>query len=523
MSVPEAPPVASAQGGEVRELRLAVVLYGGASLAIYMHGTTKELQRLVKASALADRGGDGDDRERAGVRRAARGARPARPRTASARASSSTSSPGRRPAGSTASTSRRRSRTTGRRTRCATSGSTAATSRCCCAGPSWLPALLKVPLLLAGAVKKPVLKGDAIAQWMYARAPRHGRGRVAAGRARDADAAVARARAVRHGDRLPRLPPRRRDRRPEADRRAGAPARALVPPRRRRRPVRRGPQRRARLLGAHDDELPRRVPAGQPGVVPGGGGEGGRRRLAGAAGALPDLRARARGPGRDVLHRRRRARQQALRPRDRRDQAAGRRVRGRAAAALPRAGPRRRRRRRAGRRLAEPDRDRARVDLGPAASGAGARRHPRGQPATTSASCGSSEIVETSFDPIRRRIEEIVGTELDRLTREQSPAERRAVAHPDQRGREGGRRLRLRDLPPQQGERRRRQLRADDLPPLRLPGRLQPGGVRARRRPLLGRHAPADATRPAGRLRPTTWSRSCARSTSPTARAGCAS
>ncbi len=39
---------------ETRELRLAVVLYGGASLAIYMHGTTKELHRLVKASALAD-------------------------------------------------------------------------------------------------------------------------------------------------------------------------------------------------------------------------------------------------------------------------------------------------------------------------------------------------------------------------------------------------------------------------------------------------------------------------------------
>ncbi len=40
----------------VRELRLAVVLYGGVSLAIYMHGTTKELHRLVKASALEDQG-----------------------------------------------------------------------------------------------------------------------------------------------------------------------------------------------------------------------------------------------------------------------------------------------------------------------------------------------------------------------------------------------------------------------------------------------------------------------------------
>ena len=33
------------------------------------------------------------------------------------------------------------------------------------------------------------------------------------------------------------------------------------------------------------------------------------------------------------------------------------------------------------------------------------------------------EIVETSFEPIRERIEEIVGTELDRLTHEQSPAD----------------------------------------------------------------------------------------------------
>lgn len=42
--------------GETRELRLAVVCYGGVSLAIYMHGQTKELNRLVKASALLDRG-----------------------------------------------------------------------------------------------------------------------------------------------------------------------------------------------------------------------------------------------------------------------------------------------------------------------------------------------------------------------------------------------------------------------------------------------------------------------------------
>lgn len=42
------------QGTELvleKELRLALVLYGGVSLAIYMHGTTKELHRLVRASA----------------------------------------------------------------------------------------------------------------------------------------------------------------------------------------------------------------------------------------------------------------------------------------------------------------------------------------------------------------------------------------------------------------------------------------------------------------------------------------
>ena len=39
-----------------KELRLALVCYGGSSLAIYMHGVTKEVQRLVKGSALLDAG-----------------------------------------------------------------------------------------------------------------------------------------------------------------------------------------------------------------------------------------------------------------------------------------------------------------------------------------------------------------------------------------------------------------------------------------------------------------------------------
>lgn len=40
--------------GATKELRLALVLYGGVSLAIYMHGITKELHKLVIASCALD-------------------------------------------------------------------------------------------------------------------------------------------------------------------------------------------------------------------------------------------------------------------------------------------------------------------------------------------------------------------------------------------------------------------------------------------------------------------------------------
>ena len=33
-----------------KELRIALVCYGGVSLAVYMHGITKEIWRLAKAS-----------------------------------------------------------------------------------------------------------------------------------------------------------------------------------------------------------------------------------------------------------------------------------------------------------------------------------------------------------------------------------------------------------------------------------------------------------------------------------------
>jgi patatin-related protein len=42
------------ENGSVKDLRLALVCYGGSSLAIYMHGVTKELHRLVRASSLLE-------------------------------------------------------------------------------------------------------------------------------------------------------------------------------------------------------------------------------------------------------------------------------------------------------------------------------------------------------------------------------------------------------------------------------------------------------------------------------------
>jgi patatin-related protein len=50
----EATPVETPRKDETRELRLALVCYGGVSLAIWMHGVTKELQKLVEASEAYD-------------------------------------------------------------------------------------------------------------------------------------------------------------------------------------------------------------------------------------------------------------------------------------------------------------------------------------------------------------------------------------------------------------------------------------------------------------------------------------
>ena len=48
------PKTVPAPAGDVKELRLGLVCYGGVSLAIYMHGMTKEIHRAIRASVLEE-------------------------------------------------------------------------------------------------------------------------------------------------------------------------------------------------------------------------------------------------------------------------------------------------------------------------------------------------------------------------------------------------------------------------------------------------------------------------------------
>ena len=150
----------------MRELRLAIVLYGGASLAIYMHGTTKELQRLVKASALADIGSAATTAsERVYGELLTEVARrdPAGVRTrVVVDVVAGTSAGGINGVYLSKALAHNRSQDS-LRDLWLDRGDIKVLLR----GPAWLPAFLKIPVLLAGFIKKPVLKGDAIAQWMY--------------------------------------------------------------------------------------------------------------------------------------------------------------------------------------------------------------------------------------------------------------------------------------------------------------------------------------------------------------------
>ena len=61
MSPSSAPKSVPAPAGDVKELRLGLVCYGGVSLAIYMHGITKEIHRAIRASVLEEHGLPSDE------------------------------------------------------------------------------------------------------------------------------------------------------------------------------------------------------------------------------------------------------------------------------------------------------------------------------------------------------------------------------------------------------------------------------------------------------------------------------
>ncbi|RJG08248.1 hypothetical protein D3872_24805 [Massilia cavernae] len=60
--VPETPSLATVKE---KELRLALVCYGGISLAIYQHGVTKEILKLVRASKAYHTGTDQKEKQQA--------------------------------------------------------------------------------------------------------------------------------------------------------------------------------------------------------------------------------------------------------------------------------------------------------------------------------------------------------------------------------------------------------------------------------------------------------------------------
>jgi patatin-related protein len=158
-SAPETP--------EVRELRLAVVLYGGVSLAIYMHGQTKELHRLVKASALEESGlGSTETPSETVWRELLRAVAERDPRGVRTRVVcdivAGTSAGGINGIYLAKGIARNESQDA-LRDLWLTRGDIKQLLR----GPRFLPPVVKAPWLLGATLKKPPLRGDAIAQWMY--------------------------------------------------------------------------------------------------------------------------------------------------------------------------------------------------------------------------------------------------------------------------------------------------------------------------------------------------------------------
>lgn len=165
MSGPE-PSGPAVERAETRELRLAVVLYGGVSLAIYMHGTTKELHRLVKASALEDVGGESEatpseDFYRELLQHVAKRNKGVRTRVV-VDVIAGTSAGGINGIYLAKALAHNRSQDA-LRNLWLNRGDIKQLAR----GKGWLPLGIKAPWLLVTARKEPPLKGDVISEWIY--------------------------------------------------------------------------------------------------------------------------------------------------------------------------------------------------------------------------------------------------------------------------------------------------------------------------------------------------------------------
>jgi patatin-related protein len=164
--------VSSPPRDELRELRLALVCYGGVSLAIYMHGITKEINKLVLASAAFERdqqsnpfGPDDSAHEYWDVLRARQEATGVRTRVV-VDIISGTSAGGINGVFLAAAIARNRSQEPLRRVWLEKGD-----IKKLLAGPTWLPAFAKAPLFLYRSVRhplsmKPPLRGDVICEWL---------------------------------------------------------------------------------------------------------------------------------------------------------------------------------------------------------------------------------------------------------------------------------------------------------------------------------------------------------------------
>jgi patatin-related protein len=150
-----------------RELRLAIVCYGGVSLCVYMHGTTKEIHRLVKASRLLAAGGadydEGTPCERFYRKLLTEASGPDGVRTDVVVDIVAGTSAGGINGIFLAKALARNLSQDSLRDLWFDKGDIKKLLR----GPSWLPILLKAPFLLARGIKKAPLRGKDMSIWLY--------------------------------------------------------------------------------------------------------------------------------------------------------------------------------------------------------------------------------------------------------------------------------------------------------------------------------------------------------------------